>query len=294
MSTSPPSTRAHSGCDPDAVAVLTQPVLSESARSWSTASARTWAQTRAARGVELERSDVPVRLGDDDVELALPVGRTVVPNASSRAELLRPGTPPLPVERYVVTAQAALAPVDGAVPAFGPATAWVPASPGSPAPYLAAFAPFADPHTPDAAWYGATTMAISRVQLDEVGAEELLRRAAERLAAYEHGAGLREVDPDTTRAAAIVPVVRDSARRTDALLRDGRPIIDVHRAFSPGAPAINVDGMLASVIGADAFATAFLDAQTGATDPVAAARSALSRADRAMRPVRARNHESRS
>ena len=64
-------------------------------------------------------------------------------------------------------------------------------------------------------------------------------------------------------------------------------MVDVHRSFSSGAPAINVDGMLAAVVGADAFAGAF--GASDASSPVAAARAALAAADKALRSVRWRN-----
>jgi hypothetical protein len=60
----------------------------------------------------------------------------------------------------------------------------------------------------------------------------------------------------------------------------------VSRAFSSGAPAINVDGMLAGVVGAEAFAAAFL---SSSAPPHAAAVAALGASDAALHKVRWRN-----
>jgi hypothetical protein len=56
----------------------------------------------------------------------------------------------------------------------------------------------------------------------------------------------------------VVPVVTEGARGLRARLDDGLPVVDVSRGFGSGAPAINVDGMLAGARGAEAFAEAFL------------------------------------
>ena len=45
-----------------------------------------------------------------------------------------------------------------------------------------------------------------------------------------------------------MPVVRDSGVATEALLDNGSPVVEVHRSFSSGAPAINVDGMLSATV----------------------------------------------
>jgi hypothetical protein len=156
----------------------------------------------------------------------------------------------------------------------------------APAPHLAFFTPFRDPDSPAATWYGINTMTVSDRQLRDAGADVLTKSVWDRLVELEDVLGFEEIDPEETRGGAVVAVVRQSGTATEAALNDGRPVVDVHRAFTSGAPAINVDGMLAGTVGADAFAAAFL-ASTGA--PAEAARQALAAADKALRPVRWRN-----
>lgn len=231
---------------------------------------------------------VPVRLDDGVAALPLPTGRSVVLNASSTPGLLRPGRPVADPTRFVVAVQAACRPLADA-PACGAGTAWAPTSAGAPAPHLAFFTPFGDPQIPDASWYGINTMVVSARQVATYGKEQLIQRVSDRLLDYERALGLVEVDPDGTRAGALTPVVRDTAVATEEQLADGSPVVTVHRAFSSGAPAINVDGMLASVVGSDALATAYLAATGTGQDPASAARGALAAADAALTPIRRRN-----
>lgn len=101
------------------------------------------------------------------------------------------------------------------------------------------------------------------------------------------GLGFAEIDPDETRAGAVVPVVRDKGTVTQLRLDDRNPVVDVHRSFTSGAPAINVDGMLAATVRAAAFAHAFTRSPASPPD---AGREALLAADRAaLSPVRWRN-----
>jgi hypothetical protein len=243
------------------------------------------------RNRPLETGALPLVIKAEEVTLAVPAGRSVVLNATSRADLLRPG-PTLPAPaRYVVAVQAPLrVTATGGRPWCGDDVGLAPMTFGPPAPHLAFFTPFRDPDTPDATWYGINTMTLSGAELDAAGGPAAVTAAVwDRLVELEAELGFAEIDPGDTRGEAVVPVVRDSAVATDALLDNGSPVVDVHRAFSSGAPAINVDGMLAAVVGADAFAASFAG-QPASTPPPVAARAALAAADRALRPVRWRNH----
>src|SRR5581483_8385257 len=233
---------------------------------------------------------LPLLLKGERASLALPAGRAVVLNATSRADLLRPGaTVPAP-ERYVVAVQAPLRVVAGdGRPWCGDDVGLAPMTFGPPAPQLAFFTPFRDSDTPDATWYGINTLTLSAADLDAAGGPAAVTTAVwDRLVELEAGLGFAEIDPGETRGEAVVPVVRDTGRVTEAGLDNGSPGADVHRSIGSGAPAINVDGMLAAAVGADAFATAFAAAGPGAAPP-AAARAALAAADTALRPVRWRN-----
>lgn len=98
--------------------------------------------------------------------------------------------------------------------------------------------------------------------------------------------GLEIVGGDAARGEVVMPVVEDTGGQSQARLDDGRPIFDANPAFASGAPAINVDGMLAGTLGASAFAAAF----RAAPEPLAlAAARALDAADTALAPVRWRN-----
>jgi hypothetical protein len=237
-------------------------------------------------GRRWDGAGLPLQLAGEEARLTLPADRTVVLNATSKPDLLRPGGSAPEPRRFVIAVQAACAMIDGP-PRCGPDTSWAPSTAGHPAPHLAFFTPFADPQIPSATWYGINTMVVARERLDEIGREALVDTVSGKLIEYEEALGLREVDAEQTRAAAVVPVVRQSARAIERSYADGSPVVEVHKAFGSGAPAINVDGMLAATIGADAFATAFLDGTAG--HPADDARTALAAADRALRPLRVRN-----
>lgn len=236
-------------------------------------------------GESLDGNELPVRLRDGTGVLKLPSQRSVVLNATPRSELLRPRVAVPEPRRWIVVVQAPLG-VDGDDPRCGRSIGWAPLGFGDLAPHLAFFTPFIDPQTPGATWYGINTMSVSGDQLQQHGADNLKEAVSQRLLDLEAELGTREIDPKATRAAAVVPVVRDDGRQTEKQLDDGTPVVDAHRSFTSGAPAINVDGMLAAAVGADSFATAFLGA-TG--DPALAARSALAVSDRALRGIRRRN-----
>ena len=230
---------------------------------------------------------LPLVLKGEEASLCLPAGRAVVLNATPRADLLRPGARLPDPARYVVAVQAPLRTAGGR-PWCGDDVGLAPMRFGPPAPHLAFFTPFRDPDTPEATWYGINTMTLPAARLEAEGPAAVTAAVWDRLVELEAQLGFAELDPDETRADAVVPVVRDTGLATERALGTGPPVVDVHRSFTSGAPAINVDGMLAAVVGADAFAAAFT-AGNGGSGPASAARAALTAADRALRPVRWRN-----
>jgi hypothetical protein len=224
------------------------------------------------RDAVLDGGALPLTTG----RLALPRGRHVVLNATPHATILRPHRSLPPPEGVVAAVQAPMraARTHGDV-AFAPVL--------SPLGHLAFYTPFADGHTPEATWYGINTLvapAADRATLDAVRAQ---------LFAMGDALGLAPVGGDAARGEAVVPVVRDPGALTQMRLDDGQPIVDVSRAFTSGAPAINVDGMLAGARGAEAFAAAFL---ASPEPPLAAATRALDASDAALAPLRARNRAS--
>jgi hypothetical protein len=238
-----------------------------------------------ARDQPLDGDRLPLLVNGKEEVLALPAGRAVVLNATSRADLLRPGARLPAPKRYVVAVQAPLR-VSGGEPWCGTDVGLAPMTFGPPAPHLAFFTPFRDPDTPEATWYGINTMTLTAAQLDAAGPAAVTTAVWDRLVELETHLGFAELDPAATRGEAVVPVVRAKAVATQAALENGTPVVDVHRSFSSGAPAINVDGMLAAVVGADAVAAAF---SAAGGPPPAAARAALAAADKALQPVRWRN-----
>jgi hypothetical protein len=228
---------------------------------------------------------LPLRLPGGDALLALPEGNVVVCNATSTAELLRPGRSLPEPTRWVAAVQAPIRArtagvFDGRDVGIAPMTA------GRPRPHLAFFTPFADPDTPDADWYVINTTLVRAGDLAGIGRDQLVAATRDRMRELEAHYGFDEIDPDETLGEALVPVESEGGAALQARLEDGSPVVDAHRAFTSGAPAINVDGMLAAAVGADVFADAFLLAG-GA--PMDAARSALAVADRSLLGVRTRN-----
>jgi hypothetical protein len=174
----------------------------------------------------------------------------------------------------------------GAGPFDGRDVGIAPMTAGRPRPHLAFFTPFADPDTPEADWYVINTTLVKERELAEVGRDALVAATRDRMRELEATYGFDEIDPEETVGEAIVPVESETGAALQARLDDGSPIVDVHRAFTSGAPAINVDGMLAAAVGADVFADSFLLADG---PPIAAARSALAVADRSLLGIRVRN-----
>jgi hypothetical protein len=248
---------------------------------------------KAARLVSV--TGLPLRLPGGDALLRLPEGQTVVCNATSTAELLRPGRSLPAPRRWVAAVQAPLsfrgtppdprgsrtgAPFDGRDVGIAPMTG------ARPRPHLAFFTPFADPDTSEADWYVINTTLVRDGELAEVGRDELVARTRNRMRELEAHYGFDEIDPEETLGEALVPVESENGAALQARLEDGSPVVDVHRAFTSGAPAINVDGMLAAAVGADVFADAFL-LKDG--PPLDAARSALAVTDRSLLGIRTRN-----
>jgi hypothetical protein len=238
------------------------------------------------KAVRLENgSGLPVRLPGGDALLRLPEGQSVVFNATSTAELLRPGRSLPEPTRWVAAVQAPIRsrnpiPFDGRDVGIAPMTA------GTPRPHLAFFTPFADPDSPEATWYVINTTLVKAGDLDSSGRDSVLAATRDRMRELEDFYGFDEIDPDETVGEALVPVESESGAALQRRLEDGSPVIDVHRAFTSGAPAINVDGMLAAAVGADSFADAFLLA---GGSPVDAARTALAVTDRSLLGIRTRN-----
>lgn len=248
---------------------------------------------KAARLVD--GAGLPLQLSGGDALLTLPAESTVVCNATSTAELLRPGrTLPEPT-RWVAAVQAPLTfrgtppdprgsrssgPFDGRDVGIAPMTA------GSPRPHLAFFTPFADPDSPAADWYVINTTLVRASELAEAGRDAVVAATRDRMRELESVYGFEEIDPSETLGEALVPVESETGAALQKRLEDGSPVVDVHRAFTSGAPAINVDGMLAAAVGADVFADAFL--LTGGP-PLDAARSALAVTDRSLLGIRTRN-----
>jgi hypothetical protein len=235
-------------------------------------------------------SGLPLQLADGEALLPLPEDRTVICNATSAVDLLRPdltgaGRGLTEPARWVAAVQAPLR-SRGPDPFDGRAVGIAPMTPGRPRPHLAFFTPFADPDSPQADWYVINTTVVKAKELAEVGREQLVAATRDRMRELEAVYGFDEVDPGETLGEAIVPVEAEGGAALQARLDDGSPVVDVHRAFTSGAPAINVDGMLAAAVGADVFADALL---LSGAPPADAARSALGRADRALRGIRVRN-----
>ena len=142
------------------------------------------------------------------------------------------GTPKTP-KRYVVAAQV---PVRGELEPIGYAPMLER--------HLGFITPFFDPATPDATHYVINTTVTSDPTPE-------LRAEVERvmylmLKAY----GMTAVEPGQTFASTVIPVCEEF---TPVPSSDAR-VINLYDAFSPGAPAVNVDGMLSQAWGAVVFA----------------------------------------
>lgn len=205
---------------------------------------------------------VPVRIGGEIVS----VPASAVLNATP-LPLLRPTWRPPVAQRQVVVVQTPMR-VVGPLP-YGDDAAITPYVGGS-LRRLAFFTPFVDADTPEATWYGIDTAVVPTARI-AAEKEALLASVGDTLDRLAHDLGLEPIDGGA-RATAVVPVGDPTPPD------DGVPVIDVHRAFTSGAPAINVDGMLAGAAGAEAFADAWGSDASGAAEAV-------------LRPIRKRNRD---
>jgi hypothetical protein len=203
-----------------------------------------------------------------------PLGpRDLVFNTTSRPLLPIARLPP--PERFVVAAQAPLRARGG-----GPREAIVPSMKSDTGRQLGFVTPFADPATPDATHYVIHT-AIARAERAKTERDRMLADVEAQMWKIARELDLDPIEPDATLGRAFVPVTERFAPTPSV---DAR-VFNLHQAFSSGAPAVNVDGMLAQAVGALAFAGAFVEA--GASPrcvPIA-----LRRASRALREIRALN-----
>lgn len=218
-----------------------------------------------------------IAMGGALAELVLPAGRHVVIDTTPQGVL--GAAPALDAERYVFACQL---PLRGS-PKCGPDVGFAPQLLGDPA-HLAFFTPFSDPDTPEADWYGINTLVVNADRMSQRDA--LGREVRARLERSSAALGLAIVEPSATYGSAVLPVVRPTIDHVHASADRRRRVVATHPAFSPGAVAINVDGMLAEAIGATALAT-HVGGFDG--DPFESARDGLVRAYRALAPIRADN-----
>jgi hypothetical protein len=161
-------------------------------------------------------------------------GRTLAITGLVLNTLPRPvlGTPKTP-KRYVLAAQV---PVRGTLEAIG----YAPMLDR----HLGFITPFFDPATPEATHYVINTTVTTNPTPE-------LRAEVERvLSLMVKAYGMTPIEPEATLASAVVPVVETFVPVPSS---DPR-IVNLYDAFSPGAPAVNVDGMLSQAWGAVAFA----------------------------------------
>ncbi|RME74481.1 MAG: hypothetical protein D6776_05190 [Planctomycetota bacterium] len=145
--------------------------------------------------------------------------------------------------------------------------------------WLSFFTPFHDPASPAASWYGIVT---TRVRASEHERTAVLgARAQAVLHRQARAFGLRVHDPEATLAQARIPIER--AFPTLRCPQTG--VLSVPRAFSPGAPAIYVDGMLAQARGAVALGRAIATAQLEPGRAVHRALRGLRRRNRAAQAL---------
>lgn len=133
--------------------------------------------------------------------------------------------------------------------------------------------PFYDELSPHAPWYGVNTRIVSVNAGDEFDRERELQSLVNGFERLAEALGLELHEPAETLGSAVMPV-------TEGPPPHSRPgTFEASRAFSSGAQAIYVDGMLAAATGARAFADAL---GNGARNPEAAVA-------RALRGIRFRN-----
>ena len=230
-----------------------------------------------AGGYTGEALHVETEAGTEALPLA--PGHRVV-NASANPRLLRAEIALPPPRRWVAAVQVPLRPDDAAP---GPSLGYAPAAYGDHGRHLAFFTPFWDPASPEATWYGINTTVLETERLEAVGREAILADLEERLGAWAEGAGFSRVDPEQTTGRAVVPISERSGVQWQQLLGDGSPVVEGSLTLSAGAQAINVDGMLAQAVGADALADSLL------RHPTATGPGLFPTVDRALHGIRRRN-----
>lgn len=226
------------------------------------------------------RPDLRVVLADGEAELPLARGRHVVIDATPQGVL--GASAKIEAKRSVLACQVPLASMRA--PSCGTSVGYAPQLVGAPA-HLAFFTPFSDPDTADADWYGINTLVVDDDLLASGGRESLAADLRARLERSARALGFSVVDPDATFGAAIMPVRRPSIDHARASIDRARHVVATHPTFSPGAVAINVDGMLAESIGATALARRMI----GTGNVLDRARAGLMDAYDALAPVRDAN-----
>lgn len=165
--------------------------------------------------------------------------RTTIVNTQSKRIC---GAAP-PVQRWVAAAQQPIAIDKGHFDGIG----WAPSFAGEITPQLGFVTPFWDSVNRSANAYAINTTVITDATLQTRGKDAVLADVRAGLARCVTALGANAIDPDETTGAAVVPVVEDFA----ATLEGG--LLELYAALSPGAPAINVDGMLAQSLGVAAL-----------------------------------------
>jgi hypothetical protein len=219
-----------------------------------------------------------ILLSGGEAELALPVSHIVI---DTTPQGLLGASPKREAERFVLACQLPFR--ASGEPACGGSIGYAPLLLGAPR-HLAFFTPFFDRETPDANWYGINTLVVPAARL--VDKEALAGELRARLERAGRRLGMSIVEADATYGGAIMPVRRPTENDARASVDVRRRVVATHPTFSPGAVAINVDGMLAESIGATALAGALA---RGSGDLLDRARTGLFDAYRALAPVRADN-----
>lgn len=169
--------------------------------------------------------------------------RTTVVNTQGR----RVGSAGATAPRYwVAAAQQPIAMPAGTLDRVG----WAPSYRGELGWHLGFVTPFWDSAAPTANAYAINTLVIDDATLQQATRDRVLADVRAGLDRCVRACGATAIDPDETTGAAVVPVVEDF----EPTLEGG--LVELHAALSPGAPAINVDGMLAQSIGIAALGEA--------------------------------------
>lgn len=194
-------------------------------------------------GYIAEQHRLRIRLPAPDGECDWPLPpRTTIANTQSRRIT---GTAASPL-RWVAAAQQPIALPSGVLDGVG----WAPAFCGAHGWQLGFVTPFWDSANPEANAYAINTMVIDDAAVQRLGRDAVLADVQEGLARCVAALGARSLDPEQTTGSALVPVVEDfTATREGGL-------VELYAALSSGAPAINVDGMLAQSLGIAALCRA--------------------------------------